>query len=306
VAGRRPQYQDGERVRRLILFVGTIALIAGIDVVLQSTTAFAGVTYSCDPAVSICGVGVGTPPIPGSGGPTPVSAPGGAGSSSGPCPPGQTATYVTATNGGYPVTAGPGDVNPITGQPVPAGSTQVMLFCNGVYVTTIVVPPGGGPLGPRMTGVQLAQQAFASFHLTTPVPVVSPAEAVVHLPTWLWLTAGWATQSATASVPGLSATVTATPAKVVWTMGDGQLATCFGPGVVYRLDIAPDAQTSDCTATYIDTSASQPNQTYQATVTVFYHATWTATDGTAGDLGTLSASTAFAVRVAEVQSINNG
>jgi hypothetical protein len=154
----------------------------------------------------------------------------------------------------------------------------------------------------------LASQAVASFTLGKPVPVINPAEAVVHFPTWLWLGGGWSAQSATATDPTglLSATVTATPTRVLWTMGEGQPVTCLGPGAPYRLDLPPESQHSDCMFSYVDSSVAQPNESYQATVTVFYHAGWAATDGTGGDLGVPASSASFAVRVAQVQTVNDG
>jgi len=82
-------------------------------------------------------------------------------------------------------------------------------------------------------------------------------------------------------------------------MGDGQQTTCNGPGAPYPND-------ANCSVTYIDTSANQPNLSYPATVWVYYHASWKATDGTSGDLGTIATSTNFGVRVAEIQTVNNG
>jgi hypothetical protein len=290
-------------VRKLIAFVAITSLL----VVWHPDAARAsGGTGSCslDPSGQwTCLSGASNPGSPGGG--VPVSQPSGGGGGASGCPQGY--TYVTWTDqNGNPAVVPPRQGISIGGHTAPPGTTPIDVYCGSTYITTIFTK-GGTPTAPIYTGGQLANQAVASFTLAKPVPVHSPPEAVVHFPTWLWLTGGYRTQSATAADPTglLSATVMATPTKVVWTMGDGQLATCFGPGVAYRLNVPPDAQTSNCTATYIDTSATQANQAYQATVTVFYHATWTATDGTGGDLGTLSAATTFAVRVAEVQSINN-
>jgi hypothetical protein len=142
----------------------------------------------------------------------------------------------------------------------------------------------------------LARQAFAGFKVSAPKPVLSPATAVVNYATWLWLQGGWASRSATASVPGLAATVTAAPTSVVWTMGDGGRITCNGPGIPWN-NSAPNA-TTNCSYTY-RTAGS-----FTATVTVFYGASWSASNGTAGRLGAVTGQATFPVQVDEIQAVN--
>jgi hypothetical protein len=43
---------------------------------------------------------------------------------------------------------------------------------------------------------------------------------------------------------------------------------------------------------------------YVASVTVVYRVRWSATDGTGGNLGTLSTAITFPIRVREVQTVN--
>jgi hypothetical protein len=228
--------------------------------------------------------------------------------SSGPCPAGQTPTYQLQTSGGQALTAQPGDVNPIPGtpgfdHPVQTGSHLLDIYCNGNFLTTQVVGPGsGGPAGPtapaapRITGAQLAQRAFAEFKVSVPKPVLSPATSVVNYATWLWLDGGWGSRSATARVPGLSATVMAAPTKVVWNMGDGGQVSCDGPGVPWS-NAAPNA-TTYCSYAY-RTAGS-----FTATVTVYLSASWSASDGTAGQLGALTGHATFPVQVDEIQAVN--
>jgi hypothetical protein len=142
----------------------------------------------------------------------------------------------------------------------------------------------------------LARQAFAAFKVAAPKPVLSPATAVVNYATWLWLQGGWASRSATASVPGLSATVTAAPMKVLWNMGDGGQISCNGPGIPWS-NADPNAST-DCSYTY-RTAGS-----FTATVTVNYGASWSASDGTAGQLGAVNGQATFPVQVDEIQAVN--
>jgi hypothetical protein len=198
-------------------------------------------------------------------------------------------------------------VNPIPGspgfgQPVQAGSHLLDIYCNGTFLTTQIVGPGGGgpgpaaPAAPRITGAQLARQAFAGFKVSAPRPVLSPATAVVNYPTWLWLDGGWNSQSATAKVPGLSATVTAAPTKVVWNMGDGGQAICNGPGVPWS-NSAPNA-TTYCSYTY------PLGGSFTATVTVYFSASFSASDGTGGQLGAVNGQATFPVQVDEIQAVN--
>jgi len=131
-----------------------------------------------------------------------------------------------------------------------------------------------------------------------------PDRLVVQFPTWLWVD-GWKAQSATAAVPGLSATVTAAPATVVWNMGDGGAVTCNGPGTAYDPSVPAEQQTTSCSYTYGRSSAGQPGNSYDGTVTITYGASWTATNGSGGNLGALTVSAQFTARVGEIQAINN-
>jgi hypothetical protein len=115
---------------------------------------------------------------------------------------------------------------------------------------------------------------------------------VVNLPTYLYVNPGaYQATGTTATVPGgaVSATIVATPVKVVWTT-DGESVTCPGQGVPYNSawgNSPAPAGSGACTYTYSDTSADQPGGTYSLSATVWYHATWTSTGAgdAAGDLG---------------------
>lgn len=278
-------------MRRLAF--GLAVAIVAVGIVTAAPAAFAQVDHRCNGPT--CSVGVGDPGLPtfvntGSS----LSAP--AGPSSGPCPPGQVATYSIQNEAGQPVRAQPGDLNPLTGAPVAPGSELEAVLCNGSYLTTLVIPPGG-PAGPGVTGAQLARQAFSSFQVAPPMPRFSPAESVVGAATWLWLDQGWASRSVTASVPGLSATVTAEPSRVVWNMGDGDQTVCDGPGKAWDSN-QPNA-TTYCSYTYPVAGH------FTVTVTVYYATTWSASDGTAGQLAAITGWTSVPVTVNEIQAVNN-
>jgi hypothetical protein len=260
---------------------------------------------ACDPAAGTCNASSGR-----SGGASPVAPSvhaSSAGSAQGPsdCPAGYTYQPVVDINGA-PLLVNPGDNVASSGfAPVNQAEQFVNILCQGNVLRIVLVPLAGSPAAaPRVTGADVARQAFASFKLVAPVPKMAPpGELVVQFPTWLWVE-GWKAQSATASVPGLSATVTAAPTKVVWTMGDGGSVTCFGPGTPYDPNVPVEQQSTDCSYTYHESSARQPGLAYRASVTISYGASWTATDGTGGNLGALTATAPFTARVAEIQAIN--
>ena len=161
--------------------------------------------------------------------------------------------------------------------------------------------PGAGP-----SAEELAQRARDQLRLGAPSIAASPAgDQLVNLPTWMWLAEGWAPVSATASVPGVSVTATATPTSVTWAMGDGQTVTCAGPGTPFAPGGDPTEESPDCGYTYRRSSAAQPGQAYAVSATVNWTVTWAGAgeDGTFPDLTTTGTAQ---FRVAEAQSLNNG
>lgn len=154
----------------------------------------------------------------------------------------------------------------------------------------------------------LAQQARESLPLPSPDVHTSPdasGDQLVGVPTWLWVEGAWSTQSATAAVPGVSVTVTATPVSVVWTMGDGGRVVCNGPGTRYDTSKRADEQSSECSYTYTRSSARQPGGAYPVSVTLIWRVSWAAS-GVAGggELGNVTRTTALRLRVAEAQALN--
>jgi hypothetical protein len=153
----------------------------------------------------------------------------------------------------------------------------------------------------------LAYEAARELQLPHPRPALSPAigtDQLVGLATWLWLEPGsWQTLDATASVPGLSATATATPIEVRWDMGDGTTVTCDGPGIAYDPSQDDDAPSTDCSHTYQHVSAGQPDGAYAATVSIDWAIEWRATNGEGGTLPGTSRGTSFAVPVAQRQAV---
>lgn len=152
---------------------------------------------------------------------------------------------------------------------------------------------------------ELAQRAYRQLRLPSPQINSSPAGAqLVQLPSWLWLDrAGWQPISATAAVPGVSVTATATPSSVDWDMGDGATVSCPGPGTPFPEATDPQAASPDCGHTYRRSSQSAPGGRYPVTATVTWTVSWSGSGG-AGTLPNLTTTATTTFPVAESQALN--
>jgi hypothetical protein len=152
------------------------------------------------------------------------------------------------------------------------------------------------PPGPQ----QLADEAVRALRPPAPVIRLNPAPPVaqlVRLPSWVWLDpSSWGPRTATASVPGMSVTATATPTKVVFTAGDGTSFTCTGPGTPWNRGMNPAAKSPTCGHTY--TRAG----TFTLTATVTWTITW-AGGGQTGTAPALTTTSSLGVRVTESQAL---
>jgi hypothetical protein len=156
--------------------------------------------------------------------------------------------------------------------------------------------------------VVLAQTARRYLPLPAPGIRTSPAAAdqVVNVPTWLWVDpATWGPRSATASVPNETATVTATPVRVTWTMGDGRRVVCAGPGTPYSPG-DPARPSPDCGHVYRRSSAGQGGLAYPVAATTSWRISWVASGVVAasGTLAPLERTATTSLRVAEAQTVN--
>lgn len=165
---------------------------------------------------------------------------------------------------------------------------------------------------PALSPPELGQFAFDEVmkKLPRPTPVLSPDLAIggyVNFETWLAVNdPGLVT--ATASIPGLSATATARVVRIEWQPGDGSLVTCepFGglpptPGFTGE---APCGHTF--TQPSVATATSASDDRFHGTVTLVWAASWTASNGAAGDLGEARSTVPFVYRVREIQTIGDG
>lgn len=167
----------------------------------------------------------------------------------------------------------------------------------------------GGPVWiagapPAVSPEILARQARAKLGLPeVTIRMNPPGDQLVNLPIWLALDpASWKTQSATASVPGVSVTATARPLKVTWSMGDGTTKTCEGPGTAWTPGTDPAKASPDCGHVYRRSSAGAPGGTYTVAVTVTWEVTW-AGAGQSGTIPGLTTTGQVQTRVQESQAV---
>jgi hypothetical protein len=114
----------------------------------------------------------------------------------------------------------------------------------------------------------------------------------------------WQPVSATATVQGLSATVTATPTRLSLRTGDQPGgASCVGPGRLWSPGMAEPAVPPACSYTYQDASTVAPNgKNWPAQLSIRWHVSWTATNGAGADLDDLTTATGYAIPVREIQA----
>ncbi len=198
------------------------------------------------------------------------------------------------------------------------GGGYYLKFCGGEMapkgfagsgLDSLYFPSTGGSGAPIVDPAELASEALQRTPLPEPAISMAPAPDIpqlVNLATFLWLPSEqWQPVTASASAGGVTSTVTATPVRVIWDMGQGDSLVCDGPGLPYRPDLPDDRQPSDCHYTYRYSSAGQPGQAFTVTATVEWETTWSVTGAPGGgSLGTVSRSASIPVQVAELQSLN--
>ena len=164
-------------------------------------------------------------------------------------------------------------------------------------------PPAAAVVDPAV----LADQAVAAMGLRAIEIGMAPGHGpdslgYVGLPVYLWVqspsaqTFGPVTESVSAG--GVTTTATAQVEKVEWSMGDGTVVTCTGPGTPYSPGFG-DAPSPDCGHEYTQTSADQPGQAYLVQATSYWVVDW---DG-GGQTGTitLELTAETSVRIGEIQ-----
>ena len=202
----------------------------------------------------------------------------------------------------------------------PEGQTiAVYRDCNGAARGGVVwVPEPVAGSADDGEGIFLArQQARARVEPVVPVVNVSPAEAVVRFPTWLWLEPSyWQEITAGETTPGgVSVVVAARPIEVVWDLGEG-VRVCEGPGIAWSqaahdaYELQPEsvrgAGNPACTFTFVNSSTTQPNDVFDASVTVTWEFSWSLNGAEQGVFGTVEVGDSWQLRVGEIQAVITG
>jgi hypothetical protein len=149
--------------------------------------------------------------------------------------------------------------------------------------------------------------------LPTPAILFNPATfSVVNIATWLSIDPTvWHAYQATATAGDVTAKAVATPETVTWAMGDGGNVECQGPGTSFNPAVAVDAQSTDCSYTYKQSSAGQPSGdgdpndgSFLVTATISWKVTWTAVGAPGGGtLTPLETTSQRPLRVEQVESV---
>ena len=274
----------------------TIATAAPIERDATAATAAGPPTSAVGPPTTCCSTGLG------------------GGGASGGASPQVDAWVASATNGGLSRPSGTVSCGPwvrvaenviAPGPPGPNGAPMVLFarVCDGLVVQAAWVPV----LPPE----DLARVAFDEVNRLVPLPspLLSPDVSLsgyVNFETWLAVEPV-AAVSATASIPGLSATVTASVESIEWSPGDGRMVVCTPWGA---LPPTPDfVGRAPCGYTYRFPSHPKVTHTddlrYHGQVVLVWHATFVASDGTTGDLGVFRSVTPFAYKVREIQTVGS-
>lgn len=219
----------------------------------------------------------------------------------------QPALFTRPTSGG--VVAARAAAQPVPGQPGAwyLWKCSTAGVADGLFRPPVWIADGQQP-GAALLPSPAELAAMARKQLRLPTPTIAanpPADQLVNLPTWMWLSSGWGPASATAAVPGVSVTAVARPTSVTWAMGDGSTVTCTGAGTAFRAGTDPKSPSPDCGHIYRHSSAGQPSQKYPVAATVHWTVTWSGA-GQSGTFPDLTTTGNAAFTVAESQALNNG
>lgn len=191
-----------------------------------------------------------------------------------------------------------------TERTAPDGTREVLYtrVCDPADVSYHWVRDTAGPGQAVATAMAIAQE-----RIPAPAAVFAPdieRGAFVKAPMRFGITNGRPV-SVSASVPGVTATVTATPRRLEFTPGDGSpAADCDVSGS--ESGTAADQPAAACTYTYRDSSTVAPNGEYwPAQLRVEWSVGWTATTGEGGVLPSVTTTADYAVPVREIQALEH-
>jgi hypothetical protein len=191
--------------------------------------------------------------------------------------------------------------------------------CNGELRSDLMwVPEPEAGSAADVEGVFAArQQARARVEPRPPGVHVSPEQAVVRFPTWLWLDESyWQPRAASAATPsGVAVGVRARPVRAEWDLGDG-VKVCDGPGIPWSqaaqdvYDAQPETSRGDgdpaCTFTFVNASSTRPSGVFDASVSVVWEFSWSLAGVERGVFGSVRVVERWPLTVGEVQTVITG
>jgi len=192
------------------------------------------------------------------------------------------------------------------------GSTHYRLFN---YTCPLRDPMTTYHWVPQMSSGQLAQHAASIVYDNLPAMwgnFAPPARrGFVDVGTWIWVNPLlWVPVAVTASIITpvgiVSVTTKATPKKLIFNPGDGDLGsgplTCDNSGFIWMSQFG-DRLPSPCMYTYRHSSATQASGLFEADVAVQWHVTWSTNLGASGTIGELTLHTSHQMNIREVQAL---
>ncbi|MDU0349694.1 hypothetical protein RWX45_12755, partial [Actinomyces sp. MRS3W] len=134
-------------------------------------------------------------------------------------------------------------------------------------------------------------------------PTVGESRAtIVGMDTWIWATGDTPSQATVTATAGpVTATITATANGLNLDPTDGE-ADCTGFGIPWNEQ--NDRTGTDCVIVFNRSSAHLEDSVTPVDISVAYTASYTATDGATGNLGTHTTQTTTNIPVAEIQTLN--
>jgi len=136
-------------------------------------------------------------------------------------------------------------------------------------------------------------------------------QGVINIGTWFWVSSAvWQPKVVVAWVPTptgpVTATITATPYKLVFDPGDGLFGlgkrTCVGPGLKWN-NLFGDSTPSPCMYTYRHSSNVKPGGLFSATLSIVWRVTWRSNTGASGSFPDVTTSSLHQMRIREFQAL---
>jgi hypothetical protein len=176
-----------------------------------------------------------------------------------------------------------------------------LVICVGRGAGDYIVVEDEPPVPPEV----LRDRAAARLVPPVPEPGTSPPvgrDTFVNFLTWLWVDeTEWVAISESETAGLTTVTVEARPVMATWSMGEGGVVTCDGPGLVWVEGLPEDA--TDCAFTYRRSSYGEPREKFEASVSVTWEFSWWINAAPMGVFGEVDRVTSFPVGVAEIQAV---